>query len=179
MKKTIITLSASNSLNSINQQLLNFTLPLLTDFAVTSISVRDYPLPMYGLDEENENGFPKAAKELRELFAKADGFIIASPEHNGSIPAVFKNTVDWLSRMTTSEQPTFFKKPVLLLSTSPGANGGATNIASLTQLMPWWGASAVSSYSLGSFYDKVQDGQLDSIENQALAAAVTSFIHAV
>lgn len=179
MKKTIITLSASNSKNSINQNFLNFTRSTLTETDVIDISVRDYLLPMYGLDEEAEQGFPEAAKTLRDLFAKADGFIIASPEHNGSMPAVFKNTIDWLSRLATSEDPIFFKKPVLLLSTSPGANGGATSIATLTQLMPWWGASSVSSYSLGSYYEKVQDEQLVPEEQAKLNAEVESFLRTV
>lgn len=179
MKKTIIALSASNSETSINQNLLNFALPTLKEFEVKSISVRDYPLPMYSIDEETAKGFPENAQALRALFATADGFIIASPEHNGSMPAVFKNTVDWLSRLATREEPTFFKKPVLLLSTSPGANGGATNIATLTQLMPWWGASAVSSYSLGSYYEKVQDEQLIPEEQTKLNAEVKSFLHSV
>jgi len=175
MKKNIIALSASNSSNSINQTLLNFTLPSLEGFNVKVISVRDYPLPMYGLDEEAKNGFPKFATELRALFSTADAFIIATPEHNGSIPAVFKNTVDWLSRMANKEQPTFFKKPVLLLSTSPCANGGATNLAALTQLMPWWGASTVASYSLVSYFDNTVESQLVTKEAERLATTIKAF----
>jgi redox-sensitive bicupin YhaK (pirin superfamily) len=35
---------------------------------------------------------------LKEAIAAADGLLLATPEYNNSIPGVFKNAIDWLSR---------------------------------------------------------------------------------
>ena len=42
--------------------------------------------------------FPESVDRFRKRVAAADGIIIASPEHNFSIPAVLKNAIDWLTR---------------------------------------------------------------------------------
>ncbi|MFT5756004.1 MAG: chromate reductase [Alteromonadaceae bacterium] len=175
----ILTLLASNSTKSINRTLLTLVSQKITEHALTKVEVADYPMPIYGIDTEEHDGFPEAVIQLRDIFAQHDAFIIASPEHNGSMPAVFKNTVDWLSRLANADNPIFGKKPVLLLSTSPGPNGGATNLKSLTQLMPWWGADVKGSYSLGSFYENINDGLLSQTHDQALTALINEFVGAL
>ena len=41
----------------------------------------------------------------------------------------------------------------MLMSTSPGPRGGATNLANMAQVLPHWGASmAFADFSLGSFH---------------------------
>jgi len=172
----ILTLLASNSTQSINRTLLNIASKKITGHTLTRVEVADYSMPMYGIETEEQEGFPDTAKQLRDIFAEHDAFIIASPEHNGAMPAVFKNTIDWLSRLADADNPIFAKKPTLLLSTSPGPNGGATNLKTLTQLMPWWGADMKGSYSLGSFYDNVIDGALNQIHEQELTDIINEFV---
>jgi len=172
----IMTLLASNSANSINRTLLTLVSQKIAGHSLTKIEVAEYPMPIYGIDTEERDGFPETTTQLRDIFAQHDAFIIASPEHNGAMPAVFKNTIDWLSRLADAENPIFGKKPVLLLSTSPGPNGGATNLKSLTQLMPWWGADVKGSYSLGSFYENIKDGVLSQTHDQALTKLVNEFV---
>ena len=96
--KKVITIAGSNSQKSINESLLAYTSGLLENVEVISIDLNNYVLPIYGVDFEAENGIPTAVKRLDELFNTADGFIISLAEHNGSYAAVFKNTLDWLSR---------------------------------------------------------------------------------
>ncbi len=69
-----------------------------------------------------EQGFPESVLTLRRQIAEADGVLIVSPEYNFSVPGVFKNALDWVSR--GSDQP-FARKPVALLSATPGPTGGA------------------------------------------------------
>ena len=176
--KKILTISASNSANSINRTLLELASSKIEGHDVAMLDIRDYPMPFFSLDKEESEGHPETAKQVRALFAEYDAFIIASPEHNGGMPAEFKNLIDWVSRLGDLQNPMFAsQKPVLLLSTSPGPRGGATNIETLTQLMPFWGADVRGSYSLGSFYDYFVDGKLHAEKEQELINSVTDFVN--
>ncbi|TPI28138.1 NAD(P)H-dependent oxidoreductase [Mesorhizobium sp. B3-2-1] len=66
---------------------------------VTRISLADYPLPILDEDLEKERGVPENAQKLARLIASHDGLLIATPEYNGSIPPLLKNTIDWVSRV--------------------------------------------------------------------------------
>jgi len=66
---------------------------------VTRISLADYPLPIMDQDLERERGIPDNALKLARLIAAHDAVLICTPEHNGSMPALLKNTIDWVSRV--------------------------------------------------------------------------------
>lgn len=66
---------------------------------VTRLSLADYPLPIMDEDLEKESGIPDNAMKLARQIAAHDGVLIASPEYNGSIPPLLKNTIDWVSRV--------------------------------------------------------------------------------
>jgi chromate reductase, NAD(P)H dehydrogenase (quinone) len=84
-------------------------------------AMRDFDTPSYDADVEAGQGFPAGAKALCERLEKADGFVIASPEYNASMPGMLKNTIDWVSRF--KPQP-FNELDALLLSASPSMVGG-------------------------------------------------------
>lgn len=67
---------------------------------VTRISLADYPLPIMDEDLEREKGIPENAFKLARLIAAHDAVLICTPENNGSIPALLKNTIDWVSRVS-------------------------------------------------------------------------------
>lgn len=83
--------------------------------------------PSYSQDAQ-ARGFPPGATELRRRLDANDGFVIAAPEYNGSIPGLLKNTIDWVSRFRP--QP-FNGKHALLLSASPSMAGGNRGLWSL------------------------------------------------
>lgn len=164
--KTIVTIAGSNSQKSINKRLLSYTSGLLENAEIISIDLNDYVLPIYGVDFEAENGIPTTVKRLDELFDTADGFIISLAEHNGSYTAVFKNTIDWLSR---SKMKIWRDKPMLLMATSPGSRGGATVLQSASAYFPFMGASITDTFSLPNFYDNFSEDELTNEElNQEL-----------
>src|SRR2546429_7727814 len=84
-------------------------------------SMRDFDTPSYNADVQNEEGFPPGAEEFRRCLEAANGFVVASPEYNASMPGGLKNSIDWVSRF--SPQP-FNERAGLLMSASPSMSGG-------------------------------------------------------
>jgi chromate reductase, NAD(P)H dehydrogenase (quinone) len=105
--------------------------------SVTVVDLRDYPMPFYNADLETKEGMPTKAKEFRRLMIKHEGFIIASPEYNGSIPAILKNLIDWTSRGEKGNySPEAYEgKKFAIMSASPGKGGGARALAHLRQVI--------------------------------------------
>lgn len=104
---------------------------------VTYIDLKDYPLPLYDQEIEDSEGLPENAQKLKELMLSHDGFLIASPEYNSSMSAVFKNVIDWTSRMSKPDEVylcCFIDKAVALLSASPGALGGMRGLVHVRSL---------------------------------------------
>lgn len=173
--KKILVFAGSNSSTSINQILAKYAASLLKENEATVIELKDYPAPVFSEDIEKGEGYPETLKALNELFKAHDGFIISLPEYNSSITPVFKNTVDWISRI---ERPTFKDKPVLLLSTSAGQRGAMTNLANVESLMPRWGGKVFATFSLPNFNDNMdkESGQMKNQEEaEKLAQLVTEF----
>jgi len=94
---------------------------------VTYIDLADYPLPVYDQDIEEKTGLPENALKIKKLMQEHDGFLIASPENNSTMSAVFKNVIDWASRNAAKEEvflSCYIDKAVVLMSASPGFLGG-------------------------------------------------------
>lgn len=91
----------------------------------TFIDLADYPMPLYDGDREAGDGPPENAFRLQTLIAEQHGLLIASPEYNNSLPALLKNTLDWVSRTprVRGANP-FAGKLAGLLAASPGGLGG-------------------------------------------------------
>ena len=174
--KKILAFAGSNSSSSVNKKLVAHAKSKFKDHEVTLVDLLDFDAPIFSEDLEKASGTPQAIQKLRELFDTHDAYMIASPEHNGMMPAFFKNIMDWLSRM---DGAIFKKKPVMLMSTSPGPRGGQTNLGNMKVLFPHWGASAVfADFHLGSFYQAYND-ELTTFTNaeddQRLQNAVQAF----
>jgi len=104
---------------------------------VTHADLKDYPMPLYDGDVEAVQGMPQQARAFKRLLLTHDGFAIASPEYNGSFPALLKNAIDWTSRPEPGEKPlaAFRGKTASILSTSPGAGGGQRGLRHLRELL--------------------------------------------
>ncbi|MCG7394044.1 NAD(P)H-dependent oxidoreductase [Microvirga sp. ACRRW] len=80
-------------------------------------------IPLYDGDVETAEGIPERVAALKEAIAAADGLLLVTPEYNNSIPGVFKNAIDWLSRPPADIKRVFGDKPVALIGASPGGFG--------------------------------------------------------
>ncbi len=79
-------------------------------------------IPFYNEDIDVEGTVPAQAERLREAAAAADALLIFTPEYNGTIPAVLKNAIDWLSRPYGAGA--ISGKPVAVAGTALGQYGG-------------------------------------------------------
>lgn len=126
----ILVFSASLRKDSLNTQLAKLAAKVIeknggiADYATMS----EFDCPSLNQDLEINNFHPDGAKEFRKRILANDAFIISSPEYNGSMPGLLKNTIDWVSRFRP--QP-FNEHHALLLSASPSMAGGNKALWSL------------------------------------------------
>jgi len=136
----LLAFAGSTREGSLNQRLLDVAADMARaeGAEVTSIRLRDFDLPLYDGDLE-ANAFPTSADELRRLFIAHDGFLIASPEYNGSVSGALKNAIDWASRPRPGETlvalPAFRGKVAGIMSASIGPFGGLRGLLALRQIL--------------------------------------------
>ncbi|MBD0413608.1 NADPH-dependent FMN reductase [Oryzicola mucosus] len=105
---------------------------------VTRISLGDYPLPLVDQDLEKEKGVPANAVKLARIFTDHDGIVICTPEYNGSIPPLVKNTIDWVSRAhsdKTGKLKPYSDKPMAICSSSDGHFAGIRSASHLRAVL--------------------------------------------
>src|ERR1700722_9346467 len=83
---------------SINRQIAELATEAAPDGVAVTIFEGLGDLPFYNEDIDNDTDVPTAVTALRAAAAEADATLVVTPEYNGSIPAVIKNAIDWLSR---------------------------------------------------------------------------------
>ncbi|MFA6618750.1 MAG: NAD(P)H-dependent oxidoreductase [Candidatus Neomarinimicrobiota bacterium] len=163
--KKILVFSGSNSSTSINQRLAVYAGNCLEDVELKVIHLKNFPAEVYSMDQELRGDFPETMLALNDIIKEVDGILISLPEYNSGITPVFKNSMDWISRI---ENPILKDKPICLLSTSPGARGGKTNLAYVSEvLIKCWGGKLTSTFSLPSFNDHLVDGTLELSDRES------------
>ncbi len=152
MTQYVLTLGASNSRSSINAQLAEYASSLINGFEIKLIDLNDFEMPIFSVDRELIDGYPKEAQLFKTLVKGAAGILISFAEHNGSYTAAFKNIIDWVSRI---EGKLWESKPMLLLSTSPGSRGGKTVIELASTTFPFMGGHVVGNMAVPLYHDNV------------------------
>lgn len=135
---------------------------------VTLVDLADYPMPIYNVDDHEENGFDAHAFRLQELVVAHDGFLIASPSYNGSLTAALKNMIDWMSRPNEqhAKADIFRGKGAAILTASPGSFGGVRMLAHLRDVLTSVGVYVHPTGIAVTFVDKKLDdaGQLQDAQ---------------
>ncbi len=146
----ILLFAGSSRAGSLNRKLASIAEGLVqaAGAKATLIELSDFNIPLYNADLESR-GTPRDVISLKEMMHAHGGWIIASPEYNGSYTALLKNTIDWASSPASagaecSEQEAaqwksgtkpFASKVVGLLSASPGSLGGLRSLDHLAPLL--------------------------------------------
>ncbi len=168
---TIIGISGSLRKGSYNAALLRAAVALApAELRIEVASIAD--IPLYNGDVETASGIPAAVTSLKDRLAAADGLLMVTPEYNQSVPGVFKNAIDWLSRPGKDIPRVFGDKPVGVIGATPGMGGTRlAQTAWLTVLrtlgtQPWFGKQL---YVAGA-------GQVFDAEGQLVDAKVKELL---
>lgn len=165
----ILIFAGSTRLASFNRKLAHAAAELARAIGadVTHIELADFDIPMYNADLEAK-GTPADVMKLKQLMFEHPGWIICSPEYNGSYTALLKNTIDWASSPVKADpawqdgNKPFSGKVVGVLSASPGALGGLRSQSHLVPLLLnahcWVAPKAFALARAGDAFDA--DGQL-------------------
>jgi chromate reductase, NAD(P)H dehydrogenase (quinone) len=138
------------------------------------IDINDFEMPIMNEDLEDK-GLPENVKKLTELVRAADAIMISTPEYNGAITPVLKNTIDWLSR----PQPhPWASKPVLLMAASEGALGGIRGVYHSRVPLDNLGAFVFGQYlTIGKVVSHLNDeGQLDPETRERMKKLFEKFL---
>ena len=105
---------------------------------VTRISLADFPLPIYDGDLQAKSGVPKNAINLKRMIGAHHGVLIVTPEYNSSVPALVKNTIDWVSRVQDAQEArghVFRGRAFAIAAASGGRLGGTRALAALRLIL--------------------------------------------
>lgn len=131
----LVGLIGSNAEHSYNRMLLEFIAKEYNDlFNLELLEITD--LPLFNQSEDQTES--ESIQALNRKILAADGVIIATPEHNRSIPPALKSVIEWLSFKIHP----FEDKPVLVMGASYYDQGTSRAQLHLRQIMESPGVGA-------------------------------------
>lgn len=165
----VLGISGSLRRGSYNSALLRAAQRLMPEGATLDVaSLRG--IPLYDGDVEAQ-GIPASVSQLKEAIVAADGVLLVTPEYNNSVPGVFKNAVDWLSRPSSDIKRVFGGRRFALIGASAGNFGTALSQAAWLPVLrtlgtePWFGARLLVSRA-GGVFDEAGNLKDAAIEEQ-------------
>ena len=84
-------------------------------------------------------------ERIKDRIAAADGLLLVTPEYNNSIPGVFKNAIDWISRPPEDRIRVFRNRAVGIIGASAGPHGTVFSqtawlpVLRTLAMRPWFG----------------------------------------
>ena len=161
MTLRFIAIAGSVKETSINRRLLAVATQAVIDAGaeVNVVNLLDYPFPVFSEDEE-ANEIPENITKFKALIRQTDGYLIASPEYNGSLTPLLINTIAWLSRKHGDEprMEAFTGKVAAVMSASPGGLGGIRALPHLRYVLEGIGVLIIPEMlTLGNAHSAFED----------------------
>jgi chromate reductase, NAD(P)H dehydrogenase (quinone) len=145
---------------------------------VTRISLGDFPLPIYDGDLQTKSGVPKNAINLKRMIGAHHGVLIVTPEYNSSVPALVKNTIDWVSRVQDAHETRgqiFRERAFAIAAASESRLGGTRALAALRLILAACQATVVPHQLALSFAGEAYD-DMDRLKLAADAEALKALV---
>jgi NAD(P)H-dependent FMN reductase len=186
IKPQILAFAGSLRRGSLNKKVLSVAVESAraTGADVTLVDLSDFPMPVYDGDLDEREGLPENARKLKALMKSHQGFLIATPEYNSSIPGAFKNVLDWASRQEEGEAPLacFTGKIAVIMSASPGALGGLRSLVVLRAMLENIGTLVIpDQVAVSKAHEAFADD--DTLKDAKRAASIqqmtSRFVHVV
>ncbi|MBR1205393.1 MULTISPECIES: NADPH-dependent FMN reductase [unclassified Bradyrhizobium] len=136
---------------------------------VTRISLGDFPLPIYDGDLQAKSGVPQHAVNLKRMIGAHHGVLIVTPEYNSSVPALVKNTIDWVSRVQDLHETrgqVFHGRAFALAAASGNRLGGTRALAALRLILTACHAAVIPNQLALSFAEHAYD-DMDRLKHPA------------
>ncbi|MFW7419267.1 NAD(P)H-dependent oxidoreductase [Vagococcus fluvialis] len=132
----LIGIVGSNAEVSYNRTLLNFMAKEYKSLVeIEVLEIKDIPL----FNQSDDQTMSEPIQYLNKKIVEADGVIIATPEHNRSIPAALKSVLEWLSfKIHPLEE-----KPVMIVGASYYDQGSSRAQLDLRQILDAPGVNAI------------------------------------
>ena len=149
---------------------------------ITRISLSDFPLPIYDGDLQSKSGVPKNAINLKRMMSAHHGVLIVTPEYNSSVPALVKNTIDWVTRVQDTHETrgqVFRERAFAIAAASENRLGGTRSLAALRLILSACHAVVIPNQLALSFASEAYDERerlKNSADSDGLKALVRQLI---
>ncbi|WAU83652.1 NAD(P)H-dependent oxidoreductase [Streptomyces sp. Qhu-G9] len=174
MSVRILALVGSLRAGSHNRQLAEAAVKLAPQGAEVELFEGLAEIPFYNEDIDVEGSVPASAARLREVAAGADALLLFSPEYNGTIPAVLKNAIDWLSRPFGASA--LNDKPLAVVGTAYGQFGGVWAQDEARKAAGIAGAKVLEDIKLSIPGSVVRFAETHPVDDTEVAAQLTEVI---
>ncbi|MDI9917699.1 NAD(P)H-dependent oxidoreductase [Rhodococcus sp. IEGM 1379] len=173
-QSNVLVLVGSLRAGSVNRQLAETAVAAAPEGAALTILEGLADVPFYNEDLDVEGASIPAVDALRNAAGDADGFLLVTPEYNGTIPAVLKNAIDWISRPYGVGAVS--GKPVAVISASPSGNGAKWAHDDTVKAVGVAGGKVIedTALSIGGTFDKF--GTAHPRENAEVVAQVSKVV---
>lgn len=156
---------------SINRQLAQVALENLPDGVSASIVDGLGDLAFYNEEIDVDGALPARVQRMRDEVGAADAVLLVTPEYNGTLPAVLKNAIDWLSRPYGAGA--MVGKPVGVIGAAMGQYGGAWSRQDARKSVGIAGGRVVEEVEVGVVSAKLDDA---GVRTDEITAQVTEAV---
>ncbi len=166
----IAVLVGSLRAESVNRQLAEIAIANLPEGVEASIVDGLGELAFYNEDIDTPELLPAAAAALRAAVEGVDAVLLVTPEYNGTLPAVLKNAIDWLSRPYGAGA--FVGKPIGVIGAALGQYGGVWSRQDTRKSVGIAGGRVIEEVEIGVATGKLgEEGvRTDAITEQVVDA---------
>ncbi|QBJ95207.1 NAD(P)H-dependent oxidoreductase [Rhodococcus sp. ABRD24] len=172
----VLVLVGSLRAGSVNRKLAETAVAVSPEGVEITIFEGLGKLPFYNEDVDVPGASIAGVDGFRAAAAESDAILLVTPEYNGTIPAVLKNAIDWLSRPYGAGAVK--DKPVAVISASPSHNAAKWAHDDARRALRIAGGNVLEvELSIGGTIQKF--GELHPRENAEVAQQVAGVVAAL